>query len=157
MKFSTRQDIEAPVNFVFSRLTDFDGFERQAIRRGVEVQRTAADQGKTIGAGWQLKAPFRGKQRDISAEVTKIKKPSELQIDAVSGGLEMALSAELIALSPKRTRVILGFDARPKTLSARILVQSVKFAKNTLQMRFEKRVKKFARHIEEQYSGPKPR
>ena len=28
MKLTTRQDIEAPLDFVYARLTDFDHFER---------------------------------------------------------------------------------------------------------------------------------
>ena len=39
MKLSTREDIEAPIGTVFDAVTDFDGFERQLLRRGVDVTR----------------------------------------------------------------------------------------------------------------------
>lgn len=37
MKFSTRKDIEAPLKFVFNRISDFAAIERQIMRRGVEL------------------------------------------------------------------------------------------------------------------------
>ena len=57
-----------------------------------------------------------------------------------------------IALSRKRTRVIVGLDMRPRTLSARLLIQSLKFAKANLYSRFEARVGRFAKDIEDQYN-----
>ena len=38
MELSGSQDIEAPIDFVFDAITDFDGFTRHALRRGVEVE-----------------------------------------------------------------------------------------------------------------------
>ncbi|WP_417261213.1 SRPBCC family protein [Celeribacter sp.] len=153
MKFSTRQDIEAPAEFVFEHFTDFEGLERQAMRRGIEVARKSTHQPRDVGAGWTLKVPFRGKIRDLDAEIVECDAPNTLAATAVSGGLNMEIKSELVPLSPQRTRVTIGYEVRPKTLSARILVQSVKFAKATLQKRFEKRVKKYCEHLSEQYQG----
>ena len=153
MKFSTRQDIEAPAEFVFGRLTDFEGLERQAMRRGIEVQRKSPSQARGVGAGWVLKVPFRGKLRDLEAEVSEYDLPNGLVAEAHSGGLKMVLTADLLALSPLRTRMSLGYDVRPSTLSARILVQSVKFAKGTLQKRFEVRVAKYCENLSDQYQS----
>ena len=37
MKFSTKEDIDAPIDAVFDMLCEFDQFERAAMRRGAEV------------------------------------------------------------------------------------------------------------------------
>lgn len=151
MKFSTRQDIEAPADFVFAQLTDFDALERQAMRRGLDVRRKSPEGTTGVGLAWGLTVPFRGKTRDVAAHVDHFDPSNSFGAAATSGGLDMQLTVELVPLSPKRTRMTLGYEVRPKTISARILVQSVKFAKASLQRRFEKRTEKFCDGIGERY------
>lgn len=151
MKFSTRQDIEAPAAYVFDHISDFDGLERQAMRRGIEVRRKNPSQPRGVGAAWTVRAPFRGKLRDVDAYVSEFDSPNVLTADAKSGGLDMTLHVELVPLSPQRTRMTLGYEVRPQTISARILVQSVKFAKASLQRRFNKRVGKYCADISDRY------
>jgi hypothetical protein len=155
MKFSTKHDIEAPSAFVFKQFSDFDGLERQAMRRGVEVRRENVDQHRGVGAAWALRVPFRGKWREIDAHLTEFDEPNAIVALAKSGGLNMTLTIDLVPLSPKRTRVTFGFEVRPQTISARILVQSIKFAKASLQRRFDKRVGKFCDAIGERFEAGK--
>ena len=152
MKFSTRRDIDAPADYVFARLSDFEALERQAMRRGVGVKRKAAS-AEAVGPAWELKVPFRGKMREMDTNVTTLDAPNMLAAHAQSGGLHMDVTVELVPLSKTRTRMTIGYEVRPTTLSARILVQSVKFAKNTLQKRFEKRVEGFCAHLAEGYAA----
>ena len=49
MRFTTKQDIEAPLDFVYRTMTDFEGWERAAMRRGAEVERT--DKLTRVGPG----------------------------------------------------------------------------------------------------------
>jgi len=37
MKFAAREDIEAPIEYVFSQISDFPALERSALRRGADV------------------------------------------------------------------------------------------------------------------------
>ena len=152
MKFSTRQDIEAPIDFAFRRAADFAGFQTQAMRRGIEVARVDRLDETAAGLRWDAAFTFRGKVRKIDAELTKFDPPNAYLIRSTSGGVEADLTVEFIALSRKRTRVIVGLDMRPRTLSARLLIQSLKFAKANLYSRFEARVGRFAKDIEDQYN-----
>jgi len=148
MKFSTRQDIEAPIDFVFERATDFDGFQRQALRRGVEIERADDLPATAEGMRWNAEFMFRGKNRRIQAELAKLDPPNLLLIQSVSGGLEADFEVEFMALARNRTRVRVGLELAPKTISARLLVQSLKLAKHRLNERFAHRVAQFARETE---------
>ena len=153
MKFSTRHDIEAPIGFVFEHASDFDGHLRQALRRGINVRRVDTLGVNTVGMCWNAGFEFRGKQRKIDGQLTQIDAPNGFQIQSVSGGLESAFDVELLQLSPGRTRILAGLDIRPKTLSSRLLIQSLKLGKNRLDERFARRVASFAREIEDRYPG----
>ena len=151
MKFSTRQDIEAPIEFVFLRATDFGAYERQALRRGVDIGRDDLLEAVEPGMRWKAKFPFRGKTRVLNSELTKFDEPNSFLIQSVSGGVEADFDIEFLPLSRNRTRVKVGLELSPKTLKARLLVQSLKFAKKSLDKQFEKRVALFGGDIECRY------
>ena len=151
MRFSTREDIEAPIEKVFAAVSDFDGFERQALRRGAEVTRQDTAGKPGIGSEWHLKFPFRGKEREVEARISEFEAPNGLRIDSRGGGLDGQIAIDLLALSPGRTRMHVAVDLKPQSLSARLLVQSLKFAKGNLNKRFSNRVWNFAQDIEDRH------
>jgi uncharacterized protein YndB with AHSA1/START domain len=151
MKFSTREDIEAPIEAVFASITDFDGFERQALRRGAEVTRRDTLSVPNVGAEWQMRFTFRGKERDVNAKLTEFSPPNGFQAKTKSPSLDGVFMVELVALSPRRTRLQVSVDVAPTTLTGRLLVQSLKFAKTNVNKRFAKRVWQFAQDIESKH------
>ena len=58
---------------------------------------------------------------------------------------------DLIALSQSRTRVMVTITVKAKTLTSRLLVQSLKLAKTKLTKRFKARVLDYAEDIEDRY------
>ncbi len=151
MKFSKRQDIDAPVDAVFAAASDFARFERQARRRGAAVQR--ADQQQVIAPGlrWLVEFPYRKKQRRVRAELVGLSPTDLVELHAVSGGVEAGFKIEFFALSQKRTRMKVGLELRAKNLQARLLIQSLKLTKSRLDVRFADRVGRFAREVEISY------
>lgn len=151
MKFSTREDIEAPIEQVFAAISDFDTFERQALRRGADVQRQDSFGRPGLGSEWHARFPFRGKEREVDARVVEFDAPNGLAVESDAHGISGMLTVDLMALSPRRTRLQIGLDLRPQNLSARLLIQSLKFAKTNLSKRFSNRIWQFARSIEGRY------
>ena len=149
MKFSTREDIDAPIEQVFAAVSDFETFERQAIRRGADVTRVTDLPAPGVGMQWAASFVMRGRQRSLRLTTDRFEAPHLIAVRAESDGIESDFVVELIALSRSRTRMTVGLDLRPKNLSARLLVQSLKLAKNTLTKRFKLRVAEYARSLEE--------
>lgn len=149
MIFTTREDIEAPIAFVFQRVTDFGNYEKQALRRGADVRRTDDAPVPQEGSGWDIVFKYRGKDRKLHAVLTQLDEPNMLVLNTVSGGIESVAKVELVPLSPARTRVAVTLDITAKTLAARLLLQSVKLAKSNLTKRFKARVAEFAEDTED--------
>ncbi|WP_341366643.1 SRPBCC family protein [Yoonia sp. BS5-3] len=150
MKFSTREDIEAPIDFVFAQVTDFDAFTRSALRHGAEI--TTEHSGPAdVGAQWFVNFTFRGRARKLTLRMTQLDVPGGYTIEAVSDGMTAISELTLVALSPRRTRLAFAIDVRAKTLTARLLLQSMKLAKGKLTKRFKARVLDFAEDVEDRY------
>jgi carbon monoxide dehydrogenase subunit G len=153
MKISTQEDIEAPIEKVFAAITDFDGFERAALRRGIEVQRKGDQSG--AGLSWAIRLVARGKPREILARVEKVDSPNSVTFGGESGGIVGAGSAELVALSRNRTRLKVGLDMRATILTSRIFLQSLKLAKSQFERRLSQRLGDFAGSLEKPKSRGK--
>ncbi|MEI4473087.1 SRPBCC family protein [Frigidibacter sp. MR17.24] len=148
MKFSTKEDIEAPAEFVFAELSDFDGFERLARSRGAQVRRLDRLPAPGKGMSWELSFRWRGRERSLVADLTTYDRPRDIRFDATSTGFDLTLAIGLQALSPRRTRIAVALELTPKTLASRILMQSVKLGKSRLERKFETRVRMMAEEIE---------
>lgn len=148
MQVTATEDVAAPIEHVFAELTAFELLERQALRRGIDVRRKFRTEMPQIGDGWEAHFRFRGKDRTATIDLETYQPPEQLQFSGASGGLETQTQIELVPLSPNRTRVNLVFKMVPKTLSARLLVQSFKLARSNINKRFKKRMSQYAREIE---------
>lgn len=149
MKFTAEEVIEAPVARVFERVTDFRKFEEKARDRGAEVRRVDALQKAGPGMTWEARFELRGRRQEMSIELTDLARPERLELTSRSPAMAGALTVDLTALAPDRTRMIIETALRPQTLSARLLVQSLKLARTSLVTRYRQRIARFAREIEE--------
>lgn len=149
MKFAAREDIEAPVGFVFETLTDFEHFERAALRRGAEVVRKDG----TNGPEWQIAFDWRGKRREAVLRMDEASRPGLLRFGFASRVIDGESRVELIALGPRRTRMSVSTEVRPRTLPARLFLQSLKLARARVLGRYRKRVGEIAALVCERYAA----
>ncbi len=152
MKFTAREDIEAPIEQVFAEVTDFQGFERSALRRGAEIRRIDTLERPGVGMGWEVTFRFRGKLRQITSRVTRFDPPNGILLSGDSPSIQGELVVDLVALSRGRTRLGLDLTLAPRSLQGRLIVQSIKLARGTLTRRFRARVSDYARDLEDRQS-----
>ncbi|OIQ27053.1 MAG: hypothetical protein BM562_15660 [Alphaproteobacteria bacterium MedPE-SWcel] len=145
MHFETKQDIDTPIEKMFAAVTDFDSFERSALRRGIEVQRCSGSTDAISDLAWDVGFEFRGTQREMRLSVAECDAPTLIVLHAAGNGMTGDMKVELLALSPRRTRMTVRIELSPKTLAARLMVQSLKLARGKLNRKFSQRVGEFAR------------
>lgn len=156
MKVSSRRDVELPISTVFGEITDFASFEKRALKRGADVARTDPATGPGLGSVWDLAFVFRGRRRKMVAECTLYDPAEGLEIKSKSGGLDLLFDVSLVALSPRKTRMVVALELTPSNLSARLLVQSLRLAKASLKQRFAGALDEYASDLEREHHGVRP-
>ncbi|MDO6584039.1 SRPBCC family protein [Salipiger sp. 1_MG-2023] len=154
MDFSTREDIEAPLDRVFALASNFEQLERQVMRHGVEVTRLTPDDIAPTpegGKSWLASFRFRGKARSAQVDLTRYDPPNTMVYTTTAGGLRTLTTVEFVALSRTRTRIGISVELQPQTLSARLLVQSLKLARGTIEKRFKVAIANYATEIEKRF------
>lgn len=151
MNFSAKEDIAAPADYVFGAITDFAAFERSALRRGAEVQRIDTLRVPGPGMQWAASLVMRGRPRDVALELVTMDRPNGILFELQSGAIGGTFRVDLVPLSRGRTRMSVALDLAATTLSARLMMQSLKLAQTKLSKRFRERVAAFAEDAEERY------
>lgn len=151
MKFSARQDIEAPAAYVYAALTDFEAWERAAMRRGAEVSRTSPTGAAQAELAWQVLFEYRGKRRNMQLKLVSMTAPSNIQFAAHSPALDASLIIEIIEMSARRSRIGVTTNVAPLTLTAKLFIQSLRLARARVDRKYFLRIAQMAGDIEQRY------
>lgn len=152
MELTGREDIDVPIAQAFEMLTDVEVYERSALRRGADVTRLDSLSQAGVGAKWEVAFQFRGKPREAQIEMTGFDAPNEIEMKAILQGLEADIKIELVALSRTRTRIQFWSGMKANSLSARLLLQSLKLARGNLNKRMAKRMATLRDDLEDRYA-----
>lgn len=147
MKFSTRQDTQLPADQLFDAISDFSRAERLLLRRGISVRRIDPAQEPGVGMAWEIAYDWRGKRRDLRLDVGRYDRPEHLRIVGVSSGLNVQIDMTVIALTRKKSRLVMETDIRPRNMRTRLLIQTARLGKNQLDQRYEKQVAAYVKEI----------
>lgn len=148
MKFSSHHDIKLSQTEVFDRLSEFEVFERMAIKRGARVNRIDESEDISEGLKWRIGFTFRGRNRSFEVNLIEADVPNSLVFDADNPSVAGKTRIDVIPLSRTQTRLKVEAVIQQKTLGARLLVQSMKLARSKFNRRFARRVQDLAEGLE---------
>ncbi|RYI24863.1 MAG: SRPBCC family protein [Acetobacteraceae bacterium] len=151
MKLTAKTDLEVPAAFVFATLIDHATWEREAVRNGVEVERPAGTPDAGVGAEWRVRGHFRGKARKALIRIEDMSADQRLALQIDSPSIEGTSLVEVMVLSPRRSRVRVDLEVKPKTLAARLFINTMRLAKGRVQARFEKGLGQLGARIKDRY------
>jgi len=146
MKFETKEDVALPQQVLFDLMEIFQMFERVAIRRGAEVTRSGS-MASADGLTWDCTFEFRGRERKACIHLAEFSAPEKMVFLITNPALNNRLDITVSALSKKQSRFHVRAVLEPKTLTARLLVQSMKLARSKYNKRFQKRVAELAKEL----------
>jgi hypothetical protein len=151
MKLTAKTDLEVPADAVYASLMDHQTWEREAVRRGVGVERPSDMPLAGVGAGWRIKARYRGKMRNVLVRINSLT-PGQSADFAIEGqSVDGNVVFDVLALSPRRSRLRVSIDIRPKTLAARLFLNTLRLAKGRVQARLETRLGKLGQHLKDRH------
>lgn len=153
MKLTAKTDLDVPAGFVYATLADHAGWEREAVRRGAEVERPADMPFAGVGAGWRVRFPFRGKTRKVLIRVETMQPDQEMAFSFEGQSVDGGAVIEVSALSPRRSRLKVSVTVKPKTLAARLFLNTLRLARRRVQGRFEQRLAQLARRIQDRHAA----
>ena len=148
MEMNTKQDIDAPVEFVYDYLTNFESHQKRAILAGIDVKPNLT--GPEVYS-WNLDFEWRNKERKMKLMVANLQRPESMTLSVDSSNLLAEVDLKLLELSPKLTRMRVKASINGKTLRARLMVQSARLAKQTIQKRLKNRLAGLGSEIEFDY------
>ena len=151
MKLSGRTDVQAPVDFVFDAISDVDFWERAALRRGAEVTRTDKLRGIVPGLSWMIRFGWRGRERQMHVVLKQLDRPNVVALEGDSPSVEGGLVLELVALSATRARILVQTTIKPRTLAARLFLQSMRLARGKVNARYDRTLRQLAGVIEQRF------
>ena len=151
MKLTAKTDLEVPAAAVFAVLTDHASWEREAIRNGVEIERPAGSPPTGVGAEWRIRGHFRGKARRVELRITELTPDQRLALGLDSPAIEGTSRVEVMVLSPRRSRLRVDLEIKPKTLAARLFINTLRLAKGRVTARFESRLGQLGARIKDRY------
>ncbi|MEM7488625.1 MAG: SRPBCC family protein [Pseudomonadota bacterium] len=147
MKFVAVEDIAAPIDHVWAQVADVDRFEARMARRVGRIDRRPPGPAGP-GTTWSGATEVMGKVRDVVVAMDRMTPPQEIALSARTEGMVVEILVQLAAQSPRLTRLTVTTDAKARSLTARVMLQSAKLARKTLARRYKGRVAEFANTVE---------
>lgn len=147
MKLNAREDVDVPQERAFRALAAFDHWERAALRKGASVLRTDSLAEAAPGMTWQIGFVWRGRPRSLTVQLTECDAPQTLRFEGTSPSFHGWMVIEVLRMGARRSRLALTVEVKPRTLAARLFLQSARLARGRIKARLDLRMQQLAAAI----------
>ena len=118
---TTRRTIQAPAERVWELATDIAGAERTM--SGIDRVEMLSEGAFGPGTRWRETRTMFGRPATEEMWVTAVDEGRSYTVEAESHGAHYVSTFTFTAVSPDRTEVVLGFDARPLSTVTKVLAK----------------------------------
>jgi len=147
MKLTAKADIAAPIDQAFEGLCDPDRLEQTVRGQGGIIRRNPIGPVEK-GTQWDARIAFRGAPREVSFIVTSLEAPTLMRFRGNGAAFDIAVDVELAVVDAITTRLTVTTQGAPKTLPARIMMQSLKLAHGQILARYRARIAEYVAETE---------
>ncbi len=152
MELKTCQDIAAPIDVAWRRITQFEQFEEGLRRQDVVLHRADPDTDVRVGTLWDAEVPMMGRTLTAKATVVRMEAPHLLRLEGRGTGIDGHAEITLTALDDGHTRADVTAGLKARALGAQVILQPLRVARGRLEEQFAARVERIARRIETEHA-----
>ncbi len=150
MQFKYTQEINAPAEYVFARITDFKKFENHSGPTGFSFKR----QGRLpvrIGTRWDISVPVRGRTRRFAAELSEYIPPRTLSYKSSSMKYEGVMSLTVKPISATSCQLNMQVVAKSRSFATSLVFNTIRLARRRINKRMKFEMTKFAKRLASDY------
>ena len=150
MQFKHTQEIGAPAEYVFGRITDFKKFESHKGPTGFNFKR----QGRLpvrIGTRWNISVPVRGRTRRFSAELSEYVQPRTLSYKSTSLRYEGVMSLTVRPVSETTCVLDMQVVAKSRSFATSLVFNTIRLARRRINKRVRNEMNKFAKRMAKEH------
>ena len=135
MRFESTTEVAAPPAEVFDVIADFDTLLALADARGADLVRTDDGRLGPAGAAWRGTVALGGHERRVEGHVAGFDAPCGYDVAGTTEGLAFDIAIAVEGLPGGRSILSAEIVLRPETLKARMVMQTLKLARGSLDRR----------------------
>ncbi len=152
MQFKHAQTINAPVEYVFARATDFAKFEEQSDKESLSFKRIGRSPVR-IGTRWDISVPYRGRKRKFTAELSQFIAPRIVSYISGNRKYQAALSLTFTPEGENSCRMEMLLVAHSRSFSTGLVFNTIRLARKRINKGIRARMQAVAERIELDYAG----
>jgi len=150
MQFKHVQEINAPIDYVFARMTDFTGFEQRSGRGEFSFSRVGRSPVQ-IGTKWNVCIPVRGRKRKFPAELSEYVAPSVVSYRSKSRTYNAVLSISFTPLSASICNMEMQIVAQSRSFATGMIFNTLRLARKRINKSVRDRMQVIADKIADDY------